>query len=449
MSQVSFKEKIGFSIGEYAGSVVWQTLMFFLPIFYTDTYGLSAAAVGTMFLIVRMFDAFNDPIMGTIADRTNTKWGKFRPYLLWMAVPYGVGTVIMFTTPDFGDTGKIVYAYLTYSLMMVIYTVMMIPYNSLVGVISTDSEERTSVSQYKFVFAYLAGASVQYLVVPLVKHLGEGDSQQGYLLTMAIFGAICIVCFIIAFFSVRERVVPVAHEKSKIKDDLKDLIKNKPWVIVFTVTLATLIYVAIRSAVTMYYFKYFIGNEDGAGLFMVVGTLSTLLGVLPTKWLSKKMGKKKLYLICMFIISFSSIGFFFAGPDDLVLIYALQILFSLAGGPTMPLLWSMLADIADYSEWKNGRRATGLVYSATTFSMKAGFSVGGAVAMGVLSYFGYVADAEQTESALAGIRLSISLIPAAIAFIGALALFFYDLDEKLLEKIKLELEARKEQSELG
>ncbi|MBI9070185.1 MAG: MFS transporter [Melioribacteraceae bacterium] len=443
MSQVSFKEKIGFSVGEYAGSVVWQTLMFFLPIFYTDTFGLSAAAVGTMFLVVRLFDAINDPIMGTIADRTNTKWGKFRPYLLWAAVPYGLGTVIMFTTPDFGETGKLIYAYATYALMMIIYTVMMIPYNSLVGVISTDSEERTSVSQYKFVFAYLAGASVQYLVIPLVKNLGEGDSQKGYLLTMTIFGAICIICFLIAFFSVRERVKTSATQKSKIKEDLKDLIKNKPWIIVFSVTLCTLIYIAIRSAVTMYYFKYFIGNEDGAGIFMVAGTLATLLGVLPTKWLSTKLGKKKLYIICMFIVSFASAGFFIASPEDLLIIYIFQIIFSLASGPTMPLLWSMLADIADYSEWENNRRATGLVYSATTFSMKAGFSIGGAVSMGVLSYFGYIADAEQTASALQGIKLSISVIPAAIALIGAILLFFYDLDDKKVAEIQLELEERK------
>ncbi|MDZ7723621.1 MAG: MFS transporter [candidate division KSB1 bacterium] len=195
--------------------MIWQTLMFFLPIFYTDTFGLSAAAVATMFLVIRLFDAVNDPLMGTIADRTNTRWGKFRPYLLWFAVPYGLGTVLMFTTPEFSDTGKIIYAYVTYGLMMVIYTGIMIPYNSLIGVISPKPGERTSVSSYKFVFAYAAGASVQALIIPLVKKFGAGNSQRGYMITMGIFGAICIACFIIAFLSVRERAAAGSGEKEQ------------------------------------------------------------------------------------------------------------------------------------------------------------------------------------------------------------------------------------------
>lgn len=200
MKPLTVKEKIGFSIGEYAGSVIWQTLMFFLPIFYTDTFGLSAAAVATMFLVIRLFDAINDPLMGTIADRTNTRWGKFRPYLLWFAVPYGLGTVLMFTTPELSPTGKIVYAYMTYGLMMVIYTAIMIPYYSLIGVISPKPGERTSVSSYKFVFAYAAGASVQALIIPLVRKFGAGDNQRGYMITMGIFGAVCIACFVMKLF---------------------------------------------------------------------------------------------------------------------------------------------------------------------------------------------------------------------------------------------------------
>ncbi len=441
--KLTVKEKLGFSIGEYAGSIIWQTLMFFLPIFYTDTFGLSAAAVSTMFLVVRLFDAVNDPLMGTIADRTETKWGKFRPYLLWFAVPYGLGTVLMFTTPDFGATGKLVWAYATYGLMMVIYTAMMIPYNSLIGVISPNPGERTSVSSYKFVFAYAAGASVQGLIIPLVKRLGAGDSQKGYMLTMAVFGAICIVCFIIAFLSVRERVKPDPAKKSRLSEDIKDLIHNQPWIVLFFICVITLVYVAIRSAVIMYYFKYFIGNTEAAGPFMVIGTLCVLLGVLPTRWLSERMGKKRLYIISMFIIAISSAGFFFAGPQDLIFIYVCQIVFSLASGPTMPLLWSMLADTADYSEWKNDRRATGLVYSAATFSQKMGFSLGGAIAMGILSFFGYVPEVQQSAQALLGIRLSLSLIPAIFALVGTVLLFFYKLDDATVNQIEADLKARR------
>jgi GPH family glycoside/pentoside/hexuronide:cation symporter len=439
LEKISIKEKIGFSIGEFAGSIVWQTLMFFLPIFYTDTFGISAAAVSTMFLVVRFFDAFNDPIMGIIADRTDTKWGKFRPYLLWMAVPYGIGTVLMFTTPNFSATGKLIYAYLTYGLMMVIYTAMMIPYNSLIGVISPDPEERTSVSSYKFVFAYAAGASVQGLIIPMVKKFGKGNSATGYMYTMAIFGAVCIVCFIIAFISVKERVEPDSRKKKKILDDLKDLVHNKPWVILFFLSLVTLIYIAIRSSVIMYYFKYYIGNKGAAGPFMVVGTLSVLIGVLPTKWLAKKFGKKRVYIASMLIITISSSAIFLVGRNNLIQLYICHIIFSLASGPTMPLLWSMYADAADYSQWKTGRRATGLVYSASTFSQKSGSALGGSMAMGILSLFGYVAKAEQSALSLLGIRLSMSVFPAVIALLGVILLFFYKLDDETVDQIKNDL----------
>ncbi len=443
VEKLTIKEKLGFSAGEYAGSVVWQALMYFLPIFYTDTYGLSAATVSTMFLVIRFFDAANDPLMGMIADRTNTRWGKFRPYLLWFAVPYGLGTVLMFTTPDFSYAGKVIYAYASYGLMMVIYTAMMIPYNTLVGVISPDSKERTSVASYKFVFAYAAGASVQAFVIPLVDQLGGGDKARGYTLTMAIFGALCVIVFIIAFLSVKERVKPDASQRTRLKDDLKDLTRNQPWLILAAVCVTTLIYVAIRSAVVMYYFKYYIGNEAAAGPFMVAGTLCVLLGVLPTRWLSSKIGKKKLYIVSMIFVVLSSAGFFLAGPKDLIWIYAMQIIFSLASGPSMPLLWSMLADAADYSEWKNGRRATGLVYSAATFSQKMGFSIGGALAMLILSIFGYVADVPQSAESLFGIKLSLSLIPAGIALLAVIALLFYPLDDQRVAQIGQELAQRK------
>lgn len=443
MSQVSLKEKIGFSMGEYSSSIVWQTLMFFLPIFYTDTYGISAAGVATMFFVVRIFDAFTDPVMGMISDRTNTRWGKFRPYILWLSVPYGLATVLMFTKPDLSSQGKIVFAYITYSLMMVVYTAIMIPYNSLIGVISPRPDVRTSVSSFKFVFAYAAGFSVQLLIIPLVEKLGTGNDAKGYQLTMGIFAIVSIVFLIISFLSVRERVSSVSSEKSNIKQDLTDLIHNRPWIVLFFLSLITLIYVAVRSADIAYYFKYYLYAEEKAGSFMAIGTVFVLLGILPTKYLSLKIGKKKLYIICMLIVSLSSTLFYFAKPQNLFLIYAAQIVFSLASGPTMPLLWSMLADAADYSEWKNRRRATGLVYSAATFAQKAGFSFGGAIVMMVLSGHGFIANQAQTENALAGIKISLSILPAGIAFLGVICLFFYNLDDSGLRIIEQDLSDRR------
>jgi glycoside/pentoside/hexuronide:cation symporter, GPH family len=470
--KVKPKEKLGYGVGELAGSLVWQILMFFLPFFYTDVYGISAGVVGTMFLVVRLFDAINDPLMGVISDRTNTRWGKFRPYIFWGAFVYGIALVMMFTTPDYDQTGKIIYAYLTYGLMMVIYTVVMVPYNSLVGVISPRSEERTSVADYKFVFAYAAGMLVQALIIPLVNKLGSGDAARGYQSTMAVFAVIGVIGLIIAALVCRERVIPDSSQKSSISDDFKDLIRSRPWIILAFLCITTLVYVAIRSGDIMYYFKYYVSDAEhvGAsfnlgklpfwgdliiefnspGAFMVTGTFFVLLGVLTTKYFSAIIGKRNLYIICMLVIVVSSALLMVPGPEDLAWMYILHIIFSFASGPTMPLLWSMLADAADYNEWKTGRRATGLTYSAATFSQKAGFSLGGAIAMWILSLFGYIEPGkaqetvQQTANAELGIKVSISLVPAAIALIGAILLFFYNLSDQKVKQIELELKERKE-----
>ncbi|MCF8363477.1 MAG: MFS transporter [Prolixibacteraceae bacterium] len=443
MSKVPFKEKIGFSLGEYSSSIVWQTLMYFLPIFYTDTFGLTAGAVATMFFVVRIFDAFTDPVMGMISDRTNTRWGKYRPFILWLALPFGAGAVLMFTTPELAGSAKLVYAYITYSVMMVIYTAIMIPYNSLIGVISPNPDERTAVSSYKFVFAYAAGFSVQLLLMPLVAKLGAGNDAKGYQMAMLIFASISVVFLLISFASVRERVKTKKEQQSKIREDLSDLIKNRPWVILFALSLVTLIYVAIRSADIAYYFKYVLDKEQESGKFMAIGTAFVLLGVMPTKWLSAKIGKRNLYIICMAVITVSSLVFYVARPNQMWLIYTAQIIFSFASGPTMPLLWSMLADSADYSEWKNNRRATGLVYSAATFAQKAGFSLGGAIVMVIISMYGFVANQVQTELAITGIKLSLSVVPAAVSFLGIILLFFYPLNDKKVKEIEQELIERK------
>ena len=446
MSKVSLKEKLGFSLGEYSSSMVWQTLMYFLPIFYTDTFGLTAASSALMFGVVRIFDAFTDPVMGMITDRTETRWGKFRPYILWLSVPYGIFMVLLFTTPDLDAAGKIIYAYVTYSLMMVIYTAISIPYNSIIGVISPNPMTRTSVASYKFIFAYAAGISVQLLIIPMVKRLGEGNSASGYQITMGFFAILAVLCFLVSFFAVKERVRPSIHQKTNVKKDLKDLVTNRPWVILFFVSLTTLVYIAIRSSATAYYFKYYMGRESQMGIFMAVGTICLLLGVLPTKWLSEKFGKRRLYIVSTAFVVVSSVAFFFVQPGNVVLAYVINILFSLASGPAMPLLWSMLSDTADYSEWKNHRRATGLAFSALTFSQKSGFALGGIVVMSMLSVFGFVANSQQTDLSLTGIKLAMSMVPAIMAFIGFVLLFFYPLSDVKVNEISLELEKRKNES---
>jgi glycoside/pentoside/hexuronide:cation symporter, GPH family len=443
MEKITLKEKLGFSIGEYSSSMVWQALMFFLPIFYTDTFGLTAGSLAIMFGVVRILDAFTDPVMGMIADRTESRWGKFRPYILWLAVPYGLFVVLLFTTPQLNYAGKVVYAYVTYSLMMLIYTAISIPYNSLIGVVSPSPGERTTMASYKFVFAYAAGISVQLLVIPLVGKFGAGNAASGYQTTMAIFAMVAIICFLISFWSVRERVKPDPQQITNIRSDLGDLITNRPWVILFFVSLFSLIYIAVRSAATAYFFKYYLDRESQMGIFMATGTIFVLLGVLPTKWLSARFGRKNLFIASLSIIMLCNMMFFFVRPQDIVLAYAINIIFSLASGPTMPLLWSMLSDVADYSEWKNHRRATGLVFSATTFSQKSGFAIGGIMVMTLFSWFGFVANELQSASSMMGIKLGMSLVPGVIALLAAVLLFFYPLNDQKVQQIASELEIRK------
>jgi len=443
--KLSIKEKLGYSFGEFAGSSLWQTMMFFLPAFYTDVFLLPATATATLFVVIRIFDALNDPIIGAIADRTNSRWGKFRPYLLWGAFPLGITTVMMFTTPDMSEGGKLTYAYITYFLLLVFYTLVMVPFNSLVGVISPNPDERTSIASYKFVFAYGAGLVVQGLLIPAVERLGEGDEARGYQLAMTGLAAICVVALFVAFRSTRERVKPDPKADTSLKADLGDIFSNRPWLILFASSIIFLIYIGTRSAAVMYYFEYYVGRKDLASIFMVSGTVAVLLGVLPTKYLSKRMGKRNLFIVVLALIAGSLVVNYFARPEDLVLIFATQIVFSLASGPTMPLLWSMLADTADYSEWKNGRRATGLVYSAATMAQKTGVAIGAALMLGIIGQFGYVANVDQTPESLQGIKLTMTVVPAVIALAGLILLFFYNLTDAKLEEIAQDLEARREQ----
>ncbi|GJM64300.1 MFS transporter [Persicobacter diffluens] len=442
--KLSFKEKFGYSLGELASSGLWQTLMFFLPAFYTDVYLLPAAATATLFLIVRVFDAMNDPIMGTISDRTNTRWGKFRPFLMLGALPLVFTAVMMFTVPDLNPTGKLIYAYATYFSFLIFYTMVTVPFNALIGVMSPDPEQRTALSSFKFVFAYGASLLVQGGLIPLVEKLGEGDQAKGYPLAIAGLGVLCLAGLLFAFLTTKERVQPMKQSANSIKEDFKDLSSNRPWLLLFFSSITLLIYIGIRSSAVMYYFQYFVGRKDLASLFMVVGTIAVLAGVVPTNWMAKKIGKAKLFMICLGVISASLVFNYFLGPDQIVLIFATQIVFSLASGPTMPLLWSMLADSSDYSEWKNGRRATGLAYSAATFAQKTGVAIGASGTLALLSWYGYEPNVEQGADALMGIKNAMTIYPALIAF-GSIGCFmFYNLSDQKLEQIKQELQSIKD-----
>lgn len=728
--RLSVKEKIGYGLGDTASNLYFQMYINFLLFYYTDVFGIPAAVTGTLFLLSRFWDAVNDPMMGVIADRTNSRWGKFRPYLIWIMVPLAVIGVLMFTTPDLDMQGKIIYAYVTYILMMMAYTAINIPYSALLGVLSPDSKQRTSASTYRFVLAFAGAFIVQGATLPLVNYLGDDDQgfalqndkliiqevnnrtsriiveandgtnktsneflvkinrkgesppevkkpiqdqvleegfgewkldfadvfddldgsellfdvsssnqeivsatlsgqtvllkeagvgfadidlsavdenigrksnkfriyinkknntfptriaslqdttftlkeapekislngifsdpdgdvlsyratssnlaavsadldqntlvltllesgisqiivtandnkggiaadsfyvkiesdqndapaifhkienielaegfgkhtiniagvfqdfdgdnltytirkvdvAQGFQYTLVVFGLLACLLFYLTFVSTKERVQPPKDQQTSLKNDFRDLLHNKPWMILLFMGIFTLGYVIIRMGTILYYFKYYIGNELLASLFMVLGTVGVIVGVALTDVLSRWLGKKKLYLIVMGLSSVLTMMFYFVPKEEIVMVFILHILISLAMAPQAPLLWAMYADTADYSEWKNGRRATGLVFSAATFAQKFGMALGGGIAGWLLAMFHFQPNVQQAPETLVGIRMMMSFIPAIGSVLAMVFAFFYDLDDKTMVKIEQDLADRKEGTETG
>lgn len=440
--KLSFVEKVGYGLGDTASNLYFQMFIIFLMFFYTDIFGIPAAAAGTMLMVSRFWDAINDPLMGIIADRTNTRWGKFRPYLIWISGPLAVIGVFTFFTPDFSVTGKIIYAYIAYTLIMMAYTAINIPYSALMGVLSPNTMERTSVSTYRFVLAFVGAFLVQGLTLPLVNFLGGGDQAVGFPFTMGFFGILAGLMFYITFKTTRERVQPPPLQKSSLKNDLRDLLRNRPWMILLIMGVFSLGYAILRGGTIVYYFKYYIENTALTSLFMVLGTIAVIAGVASTQFFARRIGKKRLYIIVMSLSSLLTMLFYFIPQENITLIFALHILISFVMAPQAPLLWAMYADTADYSQWKNGRRATGLVFSAATFAQKFGIALGGGLTGWLLAYFGFIANVPQTPDTLNGILLMMSFIPAIGSLVAALAALFYPLDDATMQIIEKDLAER-------
>lgn len=461
--RLAFREKISYGFGDLASVLYWQTFMLYFTFFYTDVFLIPAGAAATMFLISRIWDGVNDPLMGIIADRTKTRWGKFRPYLLWLCVPFAVIGVFTFTVPDFEMTGKMIWAYVTFMAMMMIYTAINIPYTALLGVISADSDERTKVSSIKFIFAFTAGIIVSATLLPMVKGLGRGNDALGWQRSFIVYGMAAIVFFLIAFKGTRERVQPPKTQKSSIKKDLYELITNGPWIILLATTVTFILFVAVRSSVTAHYFKYVIGSQELSlpffktgtytfetlvSAFNTIGQVASLVGVLMVSWVAKVMGKKKAFIVIFLIAIVSTACFYFVSARQIVLLYVLQIIGSMTGGPLSVLLWAMYADAADYAEWRRGRRATGLVFSASTMSQKFGWAFGAFVSLHLMSQVGFQANQAQSAESLRGLVLLFSLIPAGFGILSTLIIAFYPLTSKRVEQIGSDLaERRKERGQ--
>ena len=451
--KLSFKEKAGYALGDTASNLFWMTFVFFGNIFYTDVFGLAPASMATLFFVTRILDTVFDPIVGMIADRTTTRWGKFRPYILWMFVPFGVCGTLAFITPPFGPSGKLIYAYITYGLIGLVYSAINLPYSALMGVISPSSVERTKVSSFRFVGAYSAGLIVSLCTMYLVSAFGGKNQQLGFAMTVGLYALLGMVMWVVCFATTKERVVPTATQSSFWRD-LGDVVTNVPWLVLFVLGIVTLSYVSIRNGCFAYYFKYYVGDNQTIlgmhvssssliGAFFVVGSLSNLFGTSLVAPIAGRIGKRQLYMIMMGLASAITVAFFFLRPQDVLVMFVLQLLVNMIMGPTSALVYAMYADASDYSEWKTGRRSTGLVFAASSFAQKMGWTVGGAVTGFILAGFGYQAGVPQNAETLTGLRLLVSFIPAIGSILATLLPLLYTLDDKRMKVIEKELGERR------
>jgi GPH family glycoside/pentoside/hexuronide:cation symporter len=440
---LSFKEKAGYALGDAASNFFFQFFGLFLMFYYTDIVGISAGAVGTMMLVTRMFDAITDPLMGALSDRTRTRWGRFRPWLLWVAIPYAVTGVAMFLCPDLGERGKLIYAYVTYSAMMLAYTAINVPYSALMGVMSDSSEDRTRLSSFRFIAAFGAGMLVSYFALPLKNLLGQGDDKVGFLWTMSIFAVLSVICFLITFATTKERVVPADEEKGSLKGDLSLLLRCAPWILLFGVTLFNLTSYCVRSGAQMYYFKYVVGNEMGAKWFMTSGMIAAMIGIALAPRITGLIGKRTAMIALSAISTTLNASFFFLPPENYPLLLAVNIIASLIGGPAGAIIWSMYADTADYIEWKHHRRITGLVYSGVLFGIKMGVALGGGIIGWLLAFYSFEANMAPSAESILGIKLAFAAVPAALAFVSVFFLCVYRLSDKKVVEIEADLRARR------
>ncbi len=443
-SKLSFKEKIGYSLGDTASHFVWDMVGFWLLFFYTDVYGISAAAAGTIMLVARFWDMAIDPIIGVVSDRTKSRWGKFRPYILFGAIPYAVLAILTFTTPSFGEVGKIIYAGATYVLLMTAYATINLPYSALGAVMTDDTYERAGLNTYRFIAGFTGQFIVTGLALTLAKYFGNGNKAQGFQYTVLLFAVLSLVFFFITFQTTKERVQPPKAQKNSLKEDLGNLFKNPAWVILAIVGIVSFIMFAMQNAAIAYYFKYYLGKEDNVQWFNVIGTVALIVALPFSKPLAKRFGNRNVFIGSSLISGLFFILIYVCGVKDITTIYVFNVIAKMAYAPAVPLLWTMIADSADYGEWKTGRRATGLYFSAAVFAQKAGWGIGAAIAGWILAISSFVPNVVQNGTAITGIKLLVSVIPGILYMSCAIFMIFYKIDAKTTDLMKKDLDKRRE-----
>lgn len=475
-------EKIGYALGDLAANLIFQTLLTFLAFFYTDVYQISPNAAASIIFIGGLVGACFNPLMGIIADRTSTRWGKFRPWILWTSVPFGLVAILAFSTPDLGERGKYIYALLTYILLMLVYSANNLPYSALSGVLTGSMADRNSLSSYRFVAVLIAQLVIQVLLLPLVLILGGGDKVAGFQTVMMFFAVAGTICFLITFFTTRERVIPAPSQRSSIRQDVADLLRNRPWVVMLVLTILVFITLSLKGGMYIFYFRSFLEEaalaaflndvgflgfidglnsvlsgmgltqfhwpEDAAtsgfSLFNAVGIILMIVGIGFSKPLADRFGKRDVFGAALLLAAVFRLSYYWIGPGSIGLVFGAQILYGFFYGITIPLLWAMIADVADYSEWKNNRRATALLFSAMIFGLKAGLSIGGALVAALLSAYGYdAAQAVQSAQVADGVRLSVSVYAAIPFLLAVCCLAAYDIRKNTELQIERELGERR------
>lgn len=436
-NKLTIKEKFGYGLGDTASNIVFQMVANFMLIFYTDVYGLSAAAAGTLLLTVRLFDGFTDPIMGSIADRTRTKWGAYRPYLLFLAVPYGVLACLAFITPDLGSTGKLIYAYITYGLLMTCYTAINIPYGALGGVMVNSPKERASLQSYRFAMAMAALVIIVWALPQLVEFFGQGDDQLGYPLAMAFMGTLAAICFIFCFKMTKEESLPpVEKDHKNVFTEFFALFKNDQWVIIALISLATLTLIGIRAAVAPHYIKYYVGEESLISTFLTTAAIGSVLGAVSTNFLTKVFEKKVLFQVAIVLVIISHSLFYVVDSSQIVIIFILYFIANFAHMMLTPIMFSMVADTVDYGVLKIGKRLTAITFSGHLLAIKFGFAIGGALAGWILASYNYVPNQVQSADTLDGILLAFAGIPVICMIVSLFFIKQYKLTE--LEVVRIQ-----------
>ena len=481
--KLSVLEKVGYSLGDLAANLVFQTLVTFIAFFYTDVYKIPVETATKVIFICGLIAAFFNPFMGIIADRTQTRWGKFRPWILWTSVPFGVLALLAFSTPDFGPDGKVYYAFITYMLLLLVYSANNLPYSALSGVITGNMQERNSMSAYRFVAVMIAQFIIQVLLLPLVLIAGDGDKAAGFESVMTFLSIAGVIMFLITFATTKERVVPTIAQKSTILEDVKDLLSNRPWVVMLLVTILVFITLALKGGMYIYYFENYLDPveiaaflnsigfnsfinglnsvltgmgltefqwpEDpatsGFSLFNAGGIIFMIIGIGFSKSLADRFGKREVFGASLFMSTVFILVFYLYPNDAIGLVFTSQILHGLFYGISTPLLWAMIADVADYSEWKTHRRATAIIFSAMIVGLKVGLTLGSSILSSILDFYHYDADlVTQLPETINGIKLSVSVYASLPFFIAVACLFGYQINKAMEQKIEQELTARRQ-----